>query len=87
MVSAITSSVTSYFPAMRLAPARQMLKNVTKIALPVIALLSSSYLFRGVEGGPVAYGVCMGACLAATSGAFPPACHAACLVLLGTPAP
>lgn len=87
MINSITSSAYSCLPEMRLASPQQMLQNVKKIALPLISLYGAFYLLQPVEGGPLTYAACMATCLAATSGAFPPACHAACLTLLGMPSP
>ena len=69
-----------------IASPAQILKNITKVALPLV-LLGTAMCLQGTEAGPAAYAACMTACLAATGGAFAPACAAACAPLLGAPTP
>lgn len=64
---------------------RNILENVTKVAIPAILLFAASSA-PGTEAGPIAYAACMAGCAA-----MPPVCAAggwaACLAALAAPTP
>jgi len=66
----------------------RIIHNITKVALPAIALFAMANL-QGAEAGPVSYGLCVQACFAATAWCPPltPACVFACIPLLTAPTP
>lgn len=72
---------------------KNMAKNVQKVAIPVFVLYCASNMPQA-EAGPVAYGACLTACLAAGAIATGPAmcclaccCAEACTPLLVAPTP
>jgi hypothetical protein len=60
--------------------------NIKKIAIPAITLFVLSNI-PGVEGGPMAYGLCAAACLSWATPIFMPACIMGCLPVLHAPTP
>ena len=75
-----------FIPHLRLDSIPNMVKKATLLAVPMIMMIGTSNL-PTVSGGPVAYAACMAICLAATWGAFVPACAAACAPSLAAPTP
>lgn len=93
----MVSSIRNYMPTLQfpsIANSRQIVNNLTKIALPIIAFVAAEQI-RSADAGPVAYTACVVAetftLMAATFGACGPACAAAaaahCLPLLAAPTP
>lgn len=85
----MVSSIRNYMPTFELptiANPKQIANNLTKIALPAIALVGLAYAYSA-EAGPAAYALCVTECLALTFGAFAPACLAACTPFLAAPTP
>ncbi len=73
-------SLSSYAPTMphlQLASPQKMMKNLTYIALPMIAMAAMSSIPKA-DAGFGFFAVCMSACLAATGGFGVMACAAAC---------
>jgi len=86
MLNKITNYLPS-FPTFKLATPKQMLNNVTKIALPAIALVAIATQMTKVEAGPLAYAACVAECMALTLGGFLPLCLAGCGPILMAPTP
>ena len=88
MLSKISNS---FFPSMEsfrspLPSVSQMIKNIQRIAIPLILLGAATYTPKA-EAGFGFFTVCMAACTAATGGALVPACVAACVASLAAPTP
>lgn len=54
------SNTASYLPG--LASGEQIGRNVSMMALPIIALLTAAYFVKEVSAGPLTEVGCMGAC-------------------------
>lgn len=83
-MNSISESSTPLFPRCVVEgfpSATQLCKNITKIALPIIAIVGSS-LLTTAEAGPILYGICVASC-----GPAAPVCVAACLPLMFAPSP
>jgi hypothetical protein len=72
------SSLTNHLPSVRLATPKQIVRNLTLIALPAIALAGLAYAPKAAEAGFGFFAVCMGTCTGATGGFGVLACAAAC---------
>lgn len=90
-ISSITSRACGFIHDQMptIASPKQIVRNVSRIALPAIALAGMSML-RGAEAGPIAYAACVALCC----GTFPPlipvllpSCAAGCAPLLALPTP
>jgi hypothetical protein len=83
------SSCFSYLPFVnhfKMATPKQMITNVAKVTLPIIALIGIMS-FDPAIAGPTACIVCMTTCLAGTFGGFFAACAAACAIPCAAPTP
>lgn len=69
-------------------PISSIARNISKVALPAIALFAMSNL-PGADAGPMAYGLCVEVCFVSLAWCPPllPACVFGCLPLLGAPTP
>jgi hypothetical protein len=56
--------------------------NLSKVALPAIALMVSLTI-TGADAGPLSYGVCVAACMSLATPVLMPACTVGCLGLAG----
>ena len=93
MLRAITSGanvacqyVSDYMPSQD-----QLVRNVSKIAVPTIMLVIASNV-NGADAGPILYAACLAGCNAAVAaGTLTPIgivlCFNACLPLLAAPSP
>lgn len=80
---------------LRLASPREVVKNLTRIAVPLILLAGLAYQTTKVDAGPVSglvcYITCMAAGVVATGGGFIPVstgvCNAVCAGLTLSPIP
>jgi hypothetical protein len=87
MLAAISSFMPSfYFPSVSAPSTKQIIRNIQKVALPLIFVVSATYAEQ-VSAGFAAFTICMGICTAATAGAFVPACVAACVASIAAPTP
>lgn len=93
----MVSSIRNYMPTFSLptiANSRQIVNNLTKLALPIIAFVAMEQV-RSADAGPVSYAACViaetFALMTMTFGACGPACAAAaashCLPVLAAPTP
>lgn len=64
----------------------QLIKNVQKVALPLILLVGLTNT-QQAEAGFGFFTACMALCMGSTAGAFTPACVAACSLSLAAPTP
>ncbi len=96
MLDKISNYITSFNPFnAKLAPPKQVVKNLTLIAIPMIALAGLAYQTTKVEAGPVAGLLCFISCMSAgtvASGgsmisASVAACNAICAGLTVSPIP
>ena len=79
MISNISNYLpTAYLP--KLATPNQMLNNLTKVALPAIALVAASNA-RVADAGPIVYAICVAGCIALQPGnpVWPPICAILCV--------
>lgn len=81
--------ITNYLPTLpefKLATPQQAVKNLTKIAVPVILLVGLTYTPKA-DAGFALMAVCMSTCLAASGGAFAAFCWAFCAGTAPLPTP
>jgi len=86
----LISKISNYAPTffnVQFAQPKQIVKNLQRFALPIIASVGLMYAATQANAGPVAYAACVGECLALTLGGFAPACLAACSPFLAAPTP
>jgi len=84
MLDAISRYTSSYLST--LPSAKQIGKNLNRVALPIIALIGMSCA-TVANAGPGTYagcwGTCMGICLMSTAGGFIPMCMVTCAEVCG----
>ncbi|MGL5626448.1 MAG: hypothetical protein ACRDDW_02875 [Candidatus Rhabdochlamydia sp.] len=62
-------------------------KNLLKVGCvvaPIFAALQMASSVPGADAGLICFHICLGTCLTATGGAFPPACYVACAATCST---
>lgn len=85
-MTAITK-IGSYLPTVRVNSPEQIVKNLTKIALPALIMVGLFHAPQKAEAGFGFFTACMGICMGATGGFGTMACAAACAASLAAPTP
>ena len=92
LIQTIGQTVQQYIPSREQVVEKfsislpQIVHNTSKVALPAIALFALANI-PGVDGGPLAYGICVAWCTALASPVLLPACIIGCIAAGTAPTP